>query len=72
MFNAVSYNYIYYFSKFETKPDSELFVVDTGGEAKVDDEVEDKKPLSAKLQKRAKLKELPRCFEILTPTSKVL
>ncbi|CAB3233899.1 unnamed protein product [Arctia plantaginis] len=57
--------------KFETKPDSELFVIDTGEEAKADDEVEDKKPLSAKLQKRAKLKELPRCFEVLMPTSKV-
>ncbi|KAH9644474.1 hypothetical protein HF086_006007 [Spodoptera exigua] len=54
--------------KFEAKPDSELFVVDTAGD---NDEVEDKKPLSHKLQKRAKLKELPKCFEVLLPTSKV-
>ncbi|KAF9819613.1 hypothetical protein SFRURICE_005566 [Spodoptera frugiperda] len=44
--------------KFDTKPDSELFVVDTAGD---NDEVEDKKPISHKLQKRAKLKELPKC-----------
>uniref|UniRef100_A0A2A4K625 Ribosome biogenesis protein NOP53 n=1 Tax=Heliothis virescens TaxID=7102 RepID=A0A2A4K625_HELVI len=55
--------------KFETKPDSELFVVDTAGDNK--DEVEDKKPISHKLQKRAKLKEVPKCFEVLLPTSKV-
>lgn len=54
--------------KFDTKPDSELFVVDTAGD---NDEVEDKKPISHKLQKRAKLKELPKCFEVLLPTSKV-
>nr|XP_049693474.1 ribosome biogenesis protein NOP53 [Helicoverpa armigera] len=56
--------------KFETKPDSELFVVDTAGDNK--DDAEDKKPpVSHKLQKRAKLKEVPKCFEVLLPTSKV-
>lgn len=57
--------------KFETKPDSDLFVVDIAGESKDDIEIEEKKPLSAKLQKRAKLKELPKCFEVLLPASKV-
>ncbi|CAD0204655.1 unnamed protein product [Chrysodeixis includens] len=58
--------------KFETKPDSELFVVDTGGDkAPEKKEGEDVKPLSRKLQKRAKLKEVPKCFEVLLPTSKV-
>ncbi|KAG6446166.1 hypothetical protein O3G_MSEX004275 [Manduca sexta] len=52
--------------KFETKPDSELFVVDTGGDLK-----DEEKPLSAKQKKRAKLTEVPKCFEILLPSSKV-
>ncbi|KOB77383.1 Uncharacterized protein OBRU01_03381 [Operophtera brumata] len=55
--------------KFDTKPDSELFVVDTAGN---DDPPEiDSKPLSAKLKKRKKLAEGPKCFEILIPDSKV-
>lgn len=58
-----------FFSKFDAKPDSELFVVDTGGdEVPVDAEA---KPLSAKLKKRQKLAEGPKCFEILIPDSKV-
>lgn len=45
-------------------------MVDTGGENKT--EVVDEKPiLSAKLRKRAKLKDVPKCFEILLPSSKV-
>ncbi|KAJ8711568.1 hypothetical protein PYW08_008522 [Mythimna loreyi] len=56
--------------KFDTKPDSELFVVDTGGDNE-EVKVEDVKPLSRKLQKRAKLNEVPKCFEVLLPTSKV-
>lgn len=57
-------------SKFDTKPDEELFTVDAKGD---DDDVKpDIKPLSAKLQKRAKLAETPKCFEILLPSSKVI
>lgn len=66
-------HHCYLSSKFETKPDSELFVVDTAG-ANAVEKIEDgeaPKPLSRKLQKRAKLKEVPKCFEVLLPTSKV-
>ncbi|CAH2054962.1 unnamed protein product, partial [Iphiclides podalirius] len=55
--------------KFETKADSELFVVDTGGDEKP--EVVDVKPLSLKQRKRALLSQTPKCFEVLLPTSKV-
>ncbi|CAG4990806.1 unnamed protein product [Parnassius apollo] len=55
--------------KFETKPDSELFVVDTAGDEKP--EVTDVKPLSLKQKKRALLNQTPKCFEVLLPTSKV-
>ncbi|XP_045778941.1 ribosome biogenesis protein NOP53 [Maniola jurtina] len=56
--------------KFDTKPDEELFVLDTKGED-VKDVKPDVKPLSAKQQRRAKLAETPKCFEILLPSSKV-
>ncbi|XP_049885845.1 ribosome biogenesis protein NOP53 [Pectinophora gossypiella] len=55
--------------KFETKPDSELFVVDTEGDSKVKDVEE--KPLNAKQKKRKTLPATPKCFEVLLPTSKV-
>ncbi|KAJ0172404.1 hypothetical protein K1T71_012377 [Dendrolimus kikuchii] len=54
--------------KFDVKPDSELFVVDTGGEIKTEEDV---KPLSAKLLKRANLPATPKCYEVLLPSSKV-
>uniref|UniRef100_S4PG29 Ribosome biogenesis protein NOP53 n=1 Tax=Pararge aegeria TaxID=116150 RepID=S4PG29_9NEOP len=59
--------------KFETKPDAELFVLDTkGNELEIKEDVKpDIKPLSAKQQKRAKLAETPKCFEVLLPRSKV-
>ncbi|XP_050681785.1 ribosome biogenesis protein NOP53 [Leptidea sinapis] len=53
----------------DKKTDDEIFKIDTIG-----DDVEEKpdvKPLSAKQQKRAKLVETPRCFEILLNSSKV-
>ncbi|XP_034835850.1 ribosome biogenesis protein NOP53 [Maniola hyperantus] len=56
--------------KFDTKPDEELFVLDTKGED-VKDVKPDVKPLSAKQQRRAKLAETPKCFEILLSSSKV-
>ena len=56
--------------KFEKKPDSELFVIDTGGDTKTED-VDEKPILSAKLRKRAKLNAIPKCFEVLLPSSKV-
>lgn len=61
------------FSKFETKPDAELFVLDTQGVDKSEeiDVKPDIKPLSAKQRKREKLSETPKCFEVLLPTSKV-
>ncbi|VVC99557.1 unnamed protein product [Leptidea sinapis] len=52
----------------DKKTDDEIFKIDTIG-----DDVEEKpdvKPLSAKQQKRAKLVETPRCFEILLNSSK--
>ncbi|XP_023935209.2 ribosome biogenesis protein NOP53 [Bicyclus anynana] len=55
--------------KFETKPDEELFVLDTKGEE--EDVKPDIKPLSAKQLKRAKLAETPKCFHILINSSKV-
>ncbi|XP_026332248.1 ribosome biogenesis protein NOP53 [Hyposmocoma kahamanoa] len=55
--------------KFDTKPDSELFILDTEGDNKP--VVFEEKPLSAKLRKRSKLAETPKCFEILLPSSKV-
>ncbi|XP_059058765.1 ribosome biogenesis protein NOP53 [Achroia grisella] len=58
--------------KFDEKPDNELFVVDTQGDKKsVEDE--DVKPifLSAKQRKRQKLAEIPKCYEVLLPSSKV-
>ncbi|CAG9132695.1 unnamed protein product [Plutella xylostella] len=59
--------------KFDTKPDSELFVVDTGGAdgEQQDGQKEPEKPLSAKQRRRAKLAAPPKCFEILQSTSKV-
>lgn len=59
--------------KFETKPDAELFVLDTQGADKSEeiDVKPDIKPLSAKQRKREKLSETPKCFEVLLPTSKV-
>lgn len=54
--------------KFDTKPDGELFILDTKGDSKEFDE----KPLSAKLRKRSKLTEPPKCFDILLPSSKVI
>ncbi|XP_038207211.1 ribosome biogenesis protein NOP53 [Zerene cesonia] len=55
---------------FDTKKDEEIFMLDTVGEGK-EEEKPDVKPLSAKEQKRAKLNETPRCFQILLPSSKV-
>lgn len=57
--------------KFETKPDSELFVVDTQGDLK--NLEEDVKPtfVSAKQRKRLQLAATPKCYEILLPSSKV-
>ncbi|XP_045504036.1 ribosome biogenesis protein NOP53 [Colias croceus] len=56
--------------RFDTKKDEEIFMLDTVGEGK-EEEKPDVKPLSAKEQKRAKLNETPRCFQILLPSSKV-
>ncbi|XP_045525496.1 ribosome biogenesis protein NOP53 [Pieris brassicae] len=56
--------------RFDTKKDDELFIVDTQGDGDKEDKP-DIKPLSAKQQKRAKLNETPRCFQILLPSSKV-
>ncbi|KAL0819171.1 hypothetical protein ABMA28_008424 [Loxostege sticticalis] len=64
--------------KFDTKPDSELFVVDTQGDD--DDKAKDiksetsekvVKPTSAKERKRQQLSKTPKCYEILIPASKV-
>ncbi|CAH0730793.1 unnamed protein product, partial [Brenthis ino] len=60
--------------KFDSKPDSELFVLDTHGNDTPEEKSDikpDVKLLSAKLRKRAKLSETPKCFEVLLPTSKV-
>ncbi|CAH2094995.1 unnamed protein product [Euphydryas editha] len=60
--------------KFDTKPDEELFVLDTHGDDKPEEKPDVKpeiKPLSAKQRKRALLSETPKCFEVLLPTSKV-
>lgn len=62
------------FSKFDAKPDSELFVLDTQGDGASEDKLEikpDVQHLSAKLRKRANLSETPKCFEILLNSSKV-
>ncbi|XP_037868007.1 ribosome biogenesis protein NOP53 isoform X1 [Bombyx mori] len=56
--------------KFETKPDSEIFIIDTGGDG-IKTEDEDIKPISLKKLRRSKLGEFPKCFEILLPDSKV-
>ncbi|XP_072933609.1 ribosome biogenesis protein NOP53 [Epargyreus clarus] len=56
--------------KFDSKPDEELFVIDTAGDEKPE-EKPDIKPMSAKLRKRALLPQIPKCYEILLPTSKV-
>lgn len=63
------YDHILFFRKFDAKPDSELFVVDTAGKNEAGDT--EVKPLSAKLKKRSNLAETPKCFEILLPSSKV-
>lgn len=55
--------------KFETKPDSELFVLDTEGDNKA--VVLEEKPLSTKQRKRLELAVTPKCFDILLPSSKV-
>ncbi|CAG9793530.1 unnamed protein product [Diatraea saccharalis] len=59
--------------KFDTKPDSELFVIDTLGKDEVKDEKDEItiKPRTAKERKRLLLSETPKCFQILLPTSKV-
>ncbi|XP_063832225.1 ribosome biogenesis protein NOP53 [Ostrinia nubilalis] len=65
--------------KFDTKPDSELFVVDTQGDehTKAKEKTADEtakvvaKPRSAKERKRLQLSQTPKCFEVLLPTSKV-
>ncbi|GBP28911.1 Ribosome biogenesis protein NOP53 [Eumeta japonica] len=58
--------------KFETKPDSELFVFDTTGEESKNDENEEKKPIiTLKYQRRMRLTETPKCFDVLLPNSKV-
>ncbi|XP_013186088.1 ribosome biogenesis protein NOP53 [Amyelois transitella] len=59
--------------KFDTKPDSELFVVDTQGDGDVEVKKVDEKPvvLTAKQRKRQMLNETPKCFEVLLPSSKV-
>ena len=49
-------------------------MLDTHGDGVSDEKPEvkpDVKPLSAKLRKRAKLSETPKCFEILLSSSKV-
>lgn len=72
------FKYIFNFRKFDTKPDSELFVVDTQGDD--DDKAKDiksetsekvVKPTSAKERKRQQLSKTPKCYEILIPASKV-
>ncbi|KAL4717387.1 hypothetical protein ACJJTC_017274 [Scirpophaga incertulas] len=61
--------------KFDAKPDSELFVVDTEGADRVEDVKTEiaisVKPRSAKERKRQNIQEIPKCYEILLPTSKV-
>ncbi|XP_041983306.1 ribosome biogenesis protein NOP53 [Aricia agestis] len=60
--------------KFEEKANEELFIIDTAGDEKKEQKVEDKpnvKQLSLKQKKRAQLAETPKCFEVLLPASKV-
>lgn len=65
-------------SKFDVKPDSELFVFDTQGDDEAKElpaEVKPEgvvKPRSAKERKRQQLTATPKCFEVLLPTSKVI
>ncbi|XP_053615219.1 ribosome biogenesis protein NOP53 [Plodia interpunctella] len=57
--------------KFETKPDSELFILDTQGEREFEAKEEKPVVLTPKQRKRQKLVETPKCFEVLLPSSKV-
>ncbi|RVE53431.1 hypothetical protein evm_002001 [Chilo suppressalis] len=59
--------------RFDSKPDEELFVIDTQGGDEIQEvkTITTVKPCSAKERKRQKLAETPKCFEVLLPTSKV-